>query len=141
MSFASSRRRPGALGSAGTTSLEMAVILSAFLVLLLGITDVARYLMTLQSVDYLATTAARAGVASATFALGSTSGSCPTVASSTLPFTAPPFLDPATTLCVIQTTATGGTVVTAQASAPFVSVTPVVSAFPSTITTTVQLTH
>lgn len=114
----------------------------AFLMLLFGIIDVARYLFTLQSMDALANRAVRAGVANSTFALGG-AGACPVVSAGSLPFPLPPFLDPNTTLCVIQTVATGGNVVTVTVAAPFDAVTPGLSALtgPAAMTQTVQMTY
>lgn len=144
MSFGSNkvRRRQR---NAGTASLELALVLIGFLMLLLGTIDIARYLFTMQTVSFLADRAARAAVVNSSFALGSVGESCPTVSGSTLPFTAPPF-DPATTMCVLQNetaSQSGGYVVTVTVSAPFTSVTPGLSALTGTsqITETLQITY
>ena len=106
------------LRRAGATSLEFALVLLAFLVLLLGIVDVSRYLYTLQAMSDLASRAARAGVAGTLAAQ-----SCQDVSSSPLPFTVPPLLDPATQLCVTigNDTASGATTITATVTSPYTS--------------------
>ncbi|MGA3399361.1 MAG: TadE family protein [Acetobacteraceae bacterium] len=50
MSSVSSSARHGWLGSAATTSVEFALVLTAFLWLLLGTIDLARYFLTVQAV-------------------------------------------------------------------------------------------
>jgi hypothetical protein len=62
MSFGSNKRGQGRLGRAGATSLELALVLLPFLVLLLGTFDLARYFFTVQAIETLTTDAARYAV-------------------------------------------------------------------------------
>jgi hypothetical protein len=144
MSYASSKPRPRRRRTAGTSSLELALVLVAFLMLLLGTMDIARYLFTMQSVGYLVDRAVREGVLNSSYAMGAQGGPCPLVSSQTLHFATPPFMDPGTTMCVIQTGNTGGgTLVTVTVTSPFVSFTPGLSALTSTtqLTETLQMTY
>jgi hypothetical protein len=127
----------------GATSLETALVLLAFLMLLLGVIDVARYLFALQSLDDLANRAVRAGIASDTLVLGHGGSACPLAATAGLPFTLPPFLDPATTVCIVQGTISGSRVVTVTVTSPFSAVTPGLSALTSSgaMTQTVQMAY
>jgi Flp pilus assembly protein TadG len=125
------RRR---IGAAGTTSLEFALILQAFLLLMLGTTDVARYLFTLQSMQTLADQAARAGTLPTSSAGYLSPQSCTALTSTTLPFSPPPFLDSSAQLCLVlgTDTASGANTVTATVTANFSAVTPGLSTLTST---------
>lgn len=127
------------LGRAGTSSLEFAIILLAFLILLLGTTDVARYLFTLQSMQTLANQAARYG-SLPTNSTSYLSPSCP-VDLTALPFTPPPFLDSSAQLCVaIGNDATSGaSTVTATVTSSFTAFTPGFSALTTTGVSTLSV--
>jgi TadE-like protein len=131
------------LGTAGTTSLEMAAVMVAFLTLLLGAMDLGRYLFTVQSIQALVGQAERAGVVG-NLLLGSGS-SCPLVSSiptSTLGFTPPPFLDPGATLCVTNNGNVSAIVtVTVTVTSPFTSFTPGLGSLTGTLTQSAQVSY
>jgi Flp pilus assembly protein TadG len=62
MSFVSNRTSQGRLGRAGATSLELALVLIPFLLLMFGTFDLARYFFTVQAIETLTTDAARYAV-------------------------------------------------------------------------------
>ncbi len=118
MSSATSRRR-----RRGNTTLEFALIGSAFLFLLLAIFDVGRYFAVLQSLNAAMTAAARAAVVGSLSAGGSCPGGGVTLPSSITG--AVPLLD-AAQLCISVTSAnvSGQTQLTVAAQYPFSFVLP-----------------
>jgi Flp pilus assembly protein TadG len=119
--------------------MEMALVVLGFLTLLLGGMDIARYIFTVQSMDYVAGEAVRAAM------IGTLSPQSATLVSATpLPFTTPPFLDPATQLSVTPSidANNGATIVTVTVTAPFTVVTPGLGALTSSnLTVTTQLEY
>ena len=101
--FSSAMLRVG--NRAGTSSIEFALVALIFLFLLVAISDIARYLFMVQSMQLLATQTARATIVpfGTPNYLGLAPG-CVSVGSAGLPFGLPAFLDPATTqLCMAPT--------------------------------------
>jgi hypothetical protein len=117
---------------AGTSSIEFALVALIFLFLLVAISDIARYLFMVQSMQLLATQTARATIVpfGTPNYLGLAPG-CVSVGSAGLPFGLPAFLDPATTqLCMAPTDdpRSNANVVTITVEAPFTAFTPGLSA-------------
>ncbi len=117
--------------------MEFALVAVMFLFLLIATWDVARYLFMVQSMQLLADQAVRAS----TLPAGSPGYLSPQGCSGvpgTLPFTPPPFLDPATLLCVVLSNSktTGANVATVTVEAPFTALTPGLSALTAASTET-----
>jgi Flp pilus assembly protein TadG len=109
-------RRLWPRGRAGVTSLEFALVVVAFFLMLFGVVDVARYFLTWHGLNSVASEAARASqVNNWSFACGHpSSGTAATVAGAA-PFLATSQL----TLCVVKGTSTGLTTISVTASYPF----------------------
>ena len=122
------------LGIAGVTSLEVAVIFGAFIVLMFGTIDLSRYFFTQQALTTLVNSAARQGLADPGF------GQCDGPPSS---WTAIPNITPLidsnqVSICVTQPNfSTGVQVLTVTGTYNFMSITPGLDALIGTMSETV----
>jgi Flp pilus assembly protein TadG len=139
MSSVSNSKRRAWRGKLGTSSLEFAMILPAFLWLLLGTIDVARYLYTVQALIGLMGEAGRVAIMNPNF------GQCPGSNSNWWPqiATIAPLLDANNVnLCVSEPSAgTGALTVSVSVSYKFVAYTPLLNALNGPITESTSYTY
>ncbi|HTC07806.1 MAG TPA: TadE family protein [Acetobacteraceae bacterium] len=139
MSSVSSSKRRAWLGKPGTSSIELAFILPAFLWLLLGTIDIARYLYTVQALVGLMGEAGRVATMGGNFDWGQCSNNWwPQIA------TIAPLLDANNvTLCVTPGGGSGSGPITmnVQVSYPFTPYTPGLGALAGPITEATNYTY
>jgi hypothetical protein len=137
MSFVSNSGRRGWLGSAGVTSLELALVLLPFLFLMTAVFDLGRYLFTVQSMVTLMTEAARYSKVYP--------DQTPLCGVNTWPNTATvaPLLDPTqVNLCITSLNPTYGVMqVQVTVTYPFTAATPGLSTLDGTLTETATYSY
>lgn len=143
------RLRRLALDRAGASALEMALVLPAFLTMMIGVLEIGRYFFTLESLRSVTAEAARLSMidptqkSSGVVMSGNSITSCTASNSlSTAAAAKTPFIYPANlTLCISYTNASDQITIRVSTQYPFTTLLPILSVMNTTLTDNTALVY